>query len=114
MNPDDDVFLAATAMAILGVANWISGDRPVFGLPLVLRKGAFWLACRWFGLGLLVASSAAGAERSATMSWLALWGSVAILVGTARQRKKMEFRIDVPDSENRYGDEAKVGHHADQ
>ena len=87
MNPDDDVFLGASAIAVLAILNWIAGDRPVFGMPIVLRSGSFWIASRWLGLGLFAASFAAvRAEIVPTVSWIALFGAVTILVGTARKR----------------------------
>lgn len=98
----NEIFMYANSIAVLAVLNWVAGDRPLFGLPIVLRTGPFWIACRWFGLGLFVASNAVGAERSETVAWIAMGGAVAILFGTARKRSKSPmFQIPKPASEDR-------------
>jgi len=87
MNPDDKVFSIATALALLAILNWIAGDRSVFGKSIALRRQSFWIASRWLGLGLFIAATAAGEERTSVLSWIALAGAVAMLVGTARKRR---------------------------
>lgn len=97
----NEIFLYANAIAVLAILNWVTGDRPLFGLPIVLRNGPFWSACRWFGLGLFVACSAVGTGSSETVEWIAMVGAVAILFGTARKRSKSPlFQIANPASED--------------
>lgn len=78
-----------SALALFGVIaalfNWWAGDRSVFGKALLLRRGDFFVAARWLGLGLWLASAVALGKQGLSINWLGLAGVVLLLVGTARR-----------------------------
>lgn len=99
MNPIDELSLFASALAIVGLLNWLAGNRSFRGRELRIRRGPVWVASRWFGLGLWAGSVVATGQNDLSLMYAGLAGAVILLFGTARQAVK------VADGNGALGDE---------
>lgn len=72
-------------LAALGVLSWVCGSVTLFGRPLALRMGPFWVGCRCFGVGVLMTlvSTQEFEQRSVVFLWV---GALSLLVGSARTK----------------------------
>ena len=86
----DEIAALASGLAIVALLNWLAGDRSFLGEDLLLRQTAPWSACRWFGLGLWIASVVATSKDDLRLESAGLVGAIALLIGTARKAQKSE------------------------
>lgn len=104
MNQLEEIAAFAFVLAVVALFNWLTGDRSFRGRELVLRRGAFWLGCRWFGLGLWSASVVATSPNDLLLECAGLLGSLILLLGTARKTLKDDAQRASRGSGRGWGD----------
>ncbi len=88
MKPLEEMSPLAFGLAVVALLNWLAGDRSLRGRELLMRRGAFWAGCRWFGLGLWTASVVATSPNDLALEWDGLAGALILLFGTARTTRE--------------------------
>ena len=88
MNLPQDITAAAFGLAVIAIVNWLLADRSFRGRELLIRRGSFWVGCRWFGLGLWIASMLATSPTDPRLAIVGLVGALMLLLGSARTSQK--------------------------
>ena len=81
----EDYSLIGWVLAFFGVASWLAGSHTFFGQPMEIRTGAFWVACRWLGVGILLPSIFSGGSVLYSGSIFTAIGGAAIALGSSRR-----------------------------
>ncbi len=100
-NTIEEISGYAAILAIVAIFNWIAGDRPFMGRELQLRRGQFWHALRWFGLGLWIASLVASARDDIWQEGAGIAGALLLLLGTARKSMKAPRQNQIKKKPNK-------------
>jgi hypothetical protein len=85
MNNLEQISTIAFGLAVVALFNWLTGDRSFRGSELMIRQGAFWVGCRWFGLGVWLATVVATSQDDFLLESAGLIGAFILLFGTARK-----------------------------
>jgi hypothetical protein len=88
MNLPQELTVVAPGLAVLALVNWLLADRSFRGKELLIRRSSFWAGCRWFGLGLWIASMLATSPKDPLLEIAGLVGALILLLGTARTSHK--------------------------
>ena len=108
----EEISLFAFSLALVGLLNWLAGNRSFRGRELLIRRGPVWVASRWFGLGLWAASIVPAAQNDPSLMYAGLGGAVILLFGTARQAVKVadgNGAISAQSNVSTGGEEADTG-----
>ncbi len=73
-----------SCLTFIAIINWLLADRSVMGRILEIRTNPPWVAMRWFGLGVVVASLSVG-FGSVPVTTTGFAGALILLMGTARR-----------------------------
>lgn len=103
MSSTEEISLWAGALAVIALFNWLTGDRSIRGRELLVRQGAVWVAFRWFGLGLWTATLIASGQNDFWLECAGLAGASVLLLGTARQTKKLNLKSDEREHKGEQG-----------
>lgn len=80
----------ATAIAIFGGSNWLFGGISWSGHSLRLRTTPVWIAIRWLGVGIFVASLYIGVTEEIRARVAGVTGAVLILLVSARRIERIK------------------------
>ena len=85
MNHLEQISAVAFGLAVVALFNWLTGDRSFRGNELMIRREAFWVGCRWFGLGVWLTTAVANSTDHLGLVSVGLVGALILLFGTARK-----------------------------